>query len=180
MKLHAEQKPMLGQTSATPGMNGQRKKRTILSKFFADRSGVSAVEFALVAPVLFIILTGIIQFGYAFFVQISMNNAAREGARELAVKSVSVGGVTSCGSAATGTAEHVTCGLLFGVTKDNATITACNPDNGNATFCPDTDNDVSVSISIPMAKVAIVDLLGIMGSGTMSAVITMREEGAGN
>ncbi len=43
--------------------------------------GASAVEFAIVLPVLFLVLGGIIDFGRYFFFQIQMANAAREGAR---------------------------------------------------------------------------------------------------
>jgi Flp pilus assembly protein TadG len=45
------------------------------------RRGQALVEFALVAPIFFLILFGIIDFGrYIYYVQI-LNNAAREGAR---------------------------------------------------------------------------------------------------
>jgi Flp pilus assembly protein TadG len=44
-------------------------------------SGVAAVEFALVLPVLLVVLLGIIDYGYVFFVRLNMTNAAREGAR---------------------------------------------------------------------------------------------------
>ena len=47
--------------------------------------GASAVEFALVLPVLIALLLGIIEFGFAFNNQISLNQAVREGARVDAV-----------------------------------------------------------------------------------------------
>lgn len=43
--------------------------------------GAAAVELAVIAPVLFTILFGIIEFGWMFAVKNSMVNAAREGAR---------------------------------------------------------------------------------------------------
>ncbi|MDA8394020.1 MAG: pilus assembly protein [Candidatus Dormibacteraeota bacterium] len=43
--------------------------------------GQSAVEFALVAPLLFLLLFGIVDFGRAMFYQNEVTNAAREGAR---------------------------------------------------------------------------------------------------
>ena len=43
------------------------------------------VEFALVLPILVMLLVGIIQFGFAYNTTISMEAAAREGARELAL-----------------------------------------------------------------------------------------------
>jgi len=43
--------------------------------------GAAAVEFALVAMILVLFLTGIIQFGYTFFEYIQVAHAAREGVR---------------------------------------------------------------------------------------------------
>ncbi len=50
-----------------------------------DESGASTVEFALVVPILFMLLFGIIQFGIAFGNQLAITHAAREGARLAAV-----------------------------------------------------------------------------------------------
>ena len=47
--------------------------------------GAAAVEFALILPVLLILVLGLVEFGRAFNVQISLSNAAREGARYMAI-----------------------------------------------------------------------------------------------
>lgn len=44
-------------------------------------AGVSAVEFGLVLPVFLIVLLGIIDYGWVFYVKLNITNAAREGAR---------------------------------------------------------------------------------------------------
>ena len=46
-----------------------------------DERGASAVEFALLLPVLILILFGIVEFGLAFYTQQVLTNASREGAR---------------------------------------------------------------------------------------------------
>lgn len=51
--------------------------------------GAAAVEFALLMPLLFMILFGIIQFGYLFFQKQQAAFAAREGARIAAVGTMS-------------------------------------------------------------------------------------------
>lgn len=50
----------------------------------ADR-GAAAVELAIVLPVLFLVIAGIVDFGRYFFTQIQVTNAAREGARAAVV-----------------------------------------------------------------------------------------------
>ena len=43
--------------------------------------GAALVEFALVLPLLMTILMGILDYGYVYYVRLTMTNAAREGAR---------------------------------------------------------------------------------------------------
>ncbi len=45
------------------------------------RRGNAAVEFALVLPLLLTLLLGMIDYGYVYFTQLTLTNAAREGAR---------------------------------------------------------------------------------------------------
>ncbi|TMB90817.1 MAG: pilus assembly protein [Chloroflexi bacterium] len=47
----------------------------------SQRSGQSMVEFALVGPLVLVLLFGMIDFGRAIFFQVELNNAAREGVR---------------------------------------------------------------------------------------------------
>ncbi len=47
--------------------------------------GAVAVEFALLAPVLIMLLLGIMEFGRAYNVQITLSSAAREGVRVMAI-----------------------------------------------------------------------------------------------
>ncbi|MGE9808853.1 TadE/TadG family type IV pilus assembly protein [Janibacter sp. G1551] len=48
--------------------------------------GAAAIEFALVLPLLLLIVAGITDFGRAFYMQISTASAAREGARMISMK----------------------------------------------------------------------------------------------
>lgn len=51
----------------------------------SSERGAVAVEFALLAPVLLMLLLGITEFGRAYNVQISLSSAAREGVRVMAI-----------------------------------------------------------------------------------------------
>ena len=57
-----------------------------MSRTKRDDRGAAMVEFAIVLPVLMLILLGIIEFGRAYNAQVSIQAAAREGARELALR----------------------------------------------------------------------------------------------
>jgi len=56
-----------------------------LIKHRRDDRGAAAVEFALVLPVLVLLLFGIIEFGLVFDAQLTITHAAREGARVASV-----------------------------------------------------------------------------------------------
>lgn len=63
---------------------GDPLKRSSFRAQERDRGAV-AVEFALVAPILLALLAGIVEFSHAFNLQISVTQAAREAAREMAI-----------------------------------------------------------------------------------------------
>lgn len=59
-------------------------KRSNSSKNERNRGAV-AVEFALVAPILLTLVAGIVEFSHAYNLQISVTQAAREAARNMAI-----------------------------------------------------------------------------------------------
>lgn len=52
-----------------------------MKRFLGKRKGQSLVEFALVLPLLIILIVGIAEFGFIFYAYVQVSNAAREGAR---------------------------------------------------------------------------------------------------
>lgn len=62
-------------------MKRRRKKR------LKGEKGQAMVEFALILPILLLIICGIIDFGWMFYNQLSIDNACREGARYAVVHS---------------------------------------------------------------------------------------------
>lgn len=58
-----------------------------IKRSFSCESGSPAIEFALLLPVLLMLLTGILDLGFMFYVQYTMNDAARAAARAYAIDS---------------------------------------------------------------------------------------------
>jgi len=62
-------------------------------RIIKSEKGASAVEFALILPILIILVFGIVQFGIAYNNYIALTHAAREGARLAAVNMDEIEGI---------------------------------------------------------------------------------------
>lgn len=117
--------------------------------------GAAAVEFALVVPLLLIVLLAIIDFGWVFNRQLTLTQAAREGARIMAVHHEDPG--------AAGTAEA----RISSITGGGVTVTY--PSTCSAVL----DDQVTVNVSAPLA-----DLTGwltaVAPGVTMEGIGSMR------
>lgn len=114
-----------------PGPSGRRSTR---------KRGQAMVEFAMVLPLFMLVLSGICDFGFALYQNMSVINAAREGARAAAM-------VTDKGSiepAATGAAQAAALQGGIAVTVD----VACSPHACNAAVANDLVT-VTTSYSYP-------------------------------
>jgi Flp pilus assembly protein TadG len=120
--------------------------------------GAAAVEFALLLPLLLLLLFGIIDFGRALSAQVTITQAAREGSRLDALNQPNVTGRTQ--AAATG---------LSGVSV--TIVSACPPGSG-----PTANADVKVSYSFKFITPigAIAKLFGKSGPGSP---LTLTAEG---
>ena len=118
--------------------------------------GAAAVEFALVVPLLLIVLLAIIDFGWIFNQQLRLTEAAREGARHIAIHSTEAGAQAAAEARATNVA-----GVAVTVTYEST----CSEQA--------TDDVVTVRVTAPMD-----DLTGwldaINPGATLSGVGSMR------
>lgn len=94
----------------------------------ASERGAVAVEFAIVAPVLVMLLLGIMEFSRAYNAQASLSAAAREGVRVMAI----TGNQTTARSAAKTTAVSLKPGLqdaniVFGTPCPSTVSTGTSP-----------------------------------------------------
>ena len=129
-----------------------------MSKLFLrgmkDKKGQSTVEFALVLPVLLLIIFGIIEFGFIFNAYVSVAALAREGARYGIVK--------------TRTIEDI---------KDWVMDAAAGLDKSKLDPKP-TREDGKITVTVEY-KAAVLDPImgGILGSEVpIKATVTMAEE----
>ena len=87
--------------------------------------GAAAVEFALVMPILLALVFGIINFGFIFAAQISLNGSARDAARAGVVKPLGSTGVAmKCSAIATLARDGA---VTIGVDKTKIGITVTGP-----------------------------------------------------
>lgn len=116
----------------------------------SDRGAV-AVEFALIAPIFLAIVVGIVEFSYAYNLQISVTQAAREAAREMAIEDDQAAAAVAAAAGAPGLNSG-----SFAYTFSPAA-------------CADDEN-MTVSITYPAAT-----LTGVFGSTvTVTGVGAMR------
>ncbi len=135
-----------------------RKWRDILARW-GNESGVAAIEFAFIAPFALTLFSGIIQFGFVLFIKNHMADVARDAARRFAIGE----------STQAETVQFAQDSLLnWGVPY---TVTVTPPDPNDP-----TDNDVIVLISLPKSNVAIIDILGLFQTGTLTTSVTMLTE----
>lgn len=136
---------------------------THLHKKLRSESGASAVEFALLLPVLMMILFGIIEFGLALYRQAILTNASREGARLGIV--LSVPPITNAAVDA----------------KIDAYLTAAGINPGTVTRTPPvltggTGSNVTVTLTLPYTYAVLPGLTSITPTINLVATTVMRHE----
>ncbi len=124
------------------------------------RAGQSLVEMAMVLPVLTFLTFGLVDFGRAYFFQVSITNAAREGAR-VGILNIYTGPQNpSCSSSNgwatcpvqtdTGISTAVSNELLYsGIGLAPTAVTICPPHDstGSTAGCANTSNRVDMWLS---------------------------------
>ena len=133
-------------------------KRTV-----RDDRGAAAVEFALLLPVLLVLVCGLIDFGRLFFTQITLTDAAREGVRVLALEGAAGSGYTTdqADADATTRAQLAAGGVSGTVTVSPGTCSEGDP--------------VTLTVSVPFDFITpLPDLAGLTGIGTVTGTGVMR------
>jgi Flp pilus assembly protein TadG len=128
-----------------------------------NRQGAAVVEFAIVAPVFFLLVFGMIEYGRMVMVQQVITNASREGARV----GVLDGSTTS--SVTTAVNNYLTAAKVS--TASTTTTVSPNPPSSAG-----YGGAVTVTVAIPFNAVSWLPAPLYLGGKTLSATATMRRE----
>ena len=74
-----------------PSAPARRPARLAFRRLLCDRRGVSAVEFGLTAPILFLVVFGTLQIAQAYYVKTVLNGAVNSAARKSSLQSGQTG-----------------------------------------------------------------------------------------
>ncbi len=133
-----------------------------LHKKLRSESGGSAVEFALLLPVLMMILFGIIEFGMALNRQSILTNASREGARLGIVQSI----------------PAITTAAINAAIDNYLTAAGIPPGNVTRAIVAGgiTGTPVTVTLTLPYTYVVLPGLTSIVPTINLTAQTVMRHE----
>ena len=145
------------------GVNGTVKLERVCRPCRIKRQGVAAVEFALVAPLFFLMVFGMIEFGRAIMVQQIMTNASREGARMAVLDSPT--------PTASLVKNAITTYLLSaGISGATVTINPTEPTTAGY------GAPVTVKVTIPFRQVSWLPTPWFLGGKQLTATTVMRRE----
>lgn len=141
--------------------SGRRKVERLLRPCRNDRRGAALVEFAVVAPILFLLVFGMIEYGRMVMVQQIITNGAREGARLGVLDGTSTGDVT------TAVNDYLANASVSGA---NVTVTPSPPSSAGY------GEPVTVEVSVPFDQVSWLPTPLFIGGKTLTATTVMRRE----
>lgn len=127
------------------------------------RRGVATVEFAVVAPVFFVLVLGVIEFTRAMMVEELLTNAAHEGARAGVLDNSQVSDVTSAVN-----------NYLSAAGVSGATTTVSPSPPSSAAY----NQSVTVNVQISYSSVSWLPVPHFLGGTTLKAGAIMRRETA--
>ena len=152
-----DRRPSTSGYSAGRSAKGHKARR--LSRKM--RPGAALVEFAIVAPVLFLLILGMIEFGRAVMVQQILTNASREGARRAILEHATATEV-----------EDYVADYLTNTFVSGAAVTVAPGDLSDTGF----GDPVTVTVSVPFDQVSWVPAPWFLGGKTLTAQSMMRAE----
>ena len=139
----------------------RRNLHNVFRLFRRRRWGSAAVEFAIVAPIFFLFVFGIIEYGRMVMVQQVITNASREGARQAVLD-----------GATTSDVQNAVQTYLTNSSINGATVTVTPDPPSTASF----GDPVTVDVSVGFNQVSWLPGPMFLGGRTLSASTIMRRE----
>ncbi len=146
---------------ALPLTRTGKKVHKLFRSYRLFRRGAAVVEFAIVAPVLLLLVFGMIEYGRLIMVQQVLTNATREGARRAVLDGATTSAVTSV------VTDYLSTSHISG-----AVITVTPNPPSNAAF----GEPVTVSAQVSFSEVSWLPTPMFLSGKTMSATTVMRRE----
>jgi Flp pilus assembly protein TadG len=131
------------------------------------RRAASAVEFAVVIPVFFLFVFGLIELGRGLMAQHLVTNAARQACRVGVIEGKTYGDVQ--GAAITYLAAQ-------GISGEGVTIQVNDVTDTSANFAPNAGDEITVLVSVPTSSVSWVPGANYLLGGTITGKYTLRRE----
>jgi Flp pilus assembly protein TadG len=133
----------------------------MLRRFTRNEQGQAMIEFALVAPILFLVLFAIFQFGIVFMNSVALTDAVRTGARQAAVSRAAADPTGAATTAVLGAANDLDKNVL----KDRITVT------------PSPGWQAGGSVTVAATYPYTINILGVVvASGDLHSATTERLE----
>lgn len=131
------------------------------------RAGAAVVEFALVAPLLFLLILGSIEFGRGMMALELVANAAREGARKGCLPGTATKDIqTTITNSLSGT----------GIPTKNAAVTVMVNNASKDASTAVTDDSITVTITVPLRDVSWLPTSVFLGNANLRGHVVMRRE----
>ncbi len=150
-----------------------RAGRRRFAAFIRDEDGSPLVEFAILAPLLLLVATAIIEWGQIFYVQSDMYVAARLAIRQVAFVTIPDSNTTDVLNAACNSPSPIH-GTGYTYTFNYAYRQNC-PASGYPLATP-SYGTATLQITTPASSVLVFNYLGFVGSGNLTASVTMTVE----
>jgi Flp pilus assembly protein TadG len=151
-----------GQVGRTLRLTNEKLEKPCRS-YRRNRRAAAAVEFAVVAPVFFLLIFGMIEYGRMVMVQQVITNASREGARLAVLDGATYAEVDARVD------EYL---VSASIDTASAVLTVAPNPPTNAAF----GDPITVTVSIPFAEVSWLPSPMYLGGKTLSATTVMRRE----
>ncbi len=135
-----------------------------------NRRGAAVVEFAIVAPVFFLLVFGMIEYGRMVMVQQVITNASREGARVAVLDGSTNAGNDSDPYDVSGKIKSYLTTAKIPYSSSYVTVSPNPPSSAGS------GNPVTVTVSIPFSAVSWLPSPLFLGSKTLTASSSMRRE----